>query len=298
RRAEVLRRPRGGPRVRDRRRGARGPARSRAGASPLGRSRQRRSGAGHGGGRGGAAPARPGGHRRAGPARRRPRSRDRGAAVQDPRAASDGARVGRVLTAAGARGRRPGRRAGQGRLGRARPCDRADDHRRRGGAGARRPLSAPGEPDPGHAKEPRNRMVAGLVCGRSQSEAAFLAMADLRLAAWFLWMTPFDAALSSLRAVSAASALASSTLPASAASWNRRTAVFSAERTDLLRARAASFWRLRLICDLMFATANLFFRRSGDEKSWCVRTLSITGSNTQSPILPASPRAAQIRIGG
>lgn len=33
--------------------------------------------------------------------------------------------------------------------------------------------------------------------GKNQSEAAFEAMADLRFAAWFLWMTPFDAALSS-----------------------------------------------------------------------------------------------------
>ena len=28
-------------------------------------------------------------------------------------------------------------------------------------------------------------------------ELSFLEMADLRLAAWFLWMTPFDTALSS-----------------------------------------------------------------------------------------------------
>ena len=33
----------------------------------------------------------------------------------------------------------------------------------------------------------------------AQSDAAFLAIADLRFAAWFLWMTPFEAALSSLR---------------------------------------------------------------------------------------------------
>ena len=39
-----------------------------------------------------------------------------------------------------------------------------------------------------------------LECGGPQREAAFLAIADLRFAAWFLWMTPLDAALSSLRA--------------------------------------------------------------------------------------------------
>jgi hypothetical protein len=48
-------------------------------------------------------------------------------------------------------------------------------------------------------------------------------------------MTPLEAALSSFWLASTASALASSFLPASAASWKRRTAVFSAERTALLR---------------------------------------------------------------
>ena len=42
----------------------------------------------------------------------------------------------------------------------------------------------------------------------AQSEAACLLMADLRLAAWFLWMTPLDAALSSALEASAAAALA------------------------------------------------------------------------------------------
>ena len=82
-------------------------------------------------------------------------------------------------------------------------------------------------------------------------------MADLRLAAWFLWMTPLEAALSSWRVASAASVLASSALPASAASRNLRTDVFSADFTDLLRSWAASFCRLRLIWDLMFATWGL-----------------------------------------
>jgi hypothetical protein len=43
-------------------------------------------------------------------------------------------------------------------------------------------------------------------------------MADLRLAAWFLWMTPLDAALSSLRPASLAKTIAVSLSPASAAS--------------------------------------------------------------------------------
>ena len=50
-----------------------------------------------------------------------------------------------------------------------------------------------------------NRSTAG-VDGSSragpQREAAFLAIADLRFAAWFLWMTPLEAALSSLLAAS------------------------------------------------------------------------------------------------
>src|SRR5689334_18254805 len=78
-------------------------------------------------------------------------------------------------------------------------------------------------------------------------------MADLRLAAWFLWMTPLEAALSSCLPASTARFLASSA-PDSAASRNLRTAVFSADFTALFRSCAASFCRLRLIWDLMFAT--------------------------------------------
>src|SRR5688500_20017673 len=40
------------------------------------------------------------------------------------------------------------------------------------------------------------------------TEWSFLAMADLRLAAWFLWMTPLLAALSSLRPASCINAVA------------------------------------------------------------------------------------------
>src|SRR5690606_27202882 len=76
----------------------------------------------------------------------------------------------------------------------------------------------------------------------------------LRFAAWFLWITPFETALSSFfeafaKAVSAA--------PLSAAAMARRvarTSVFSSLLTMRLRSRAFSLVLLRLICDLMFAT--------------------------------------------
>jgi hypothetical protein len=53
--------------------------------------------------------------------------------------------------------------------------------------------------------------------GERQSDAARFAMADLRLAAWFLWMTPLETALSSLRAASRLAVTAASLSPASAA---------------------------------------------------------------------------------
>ena len=76
--------------------------------------------------------------------------------------------------------------------------------------------------------------------------------------------------MSSLRRRGAASGLgAVSASPAAAASRKRRTAVFSADFTDLLRSCAASFCLLRLIWDLMFATgqASVSSRRVG----WCGR---------------------------
>ena len=71
--------------------------------------------------------------------------------------------------------------------------------------------------------------------GEPQREAVFFAIADLRLAAWFLWMTPLLTAMSSLRAAVRWAAIASSTLPAPAASRNLRIAVFSSDLTALLR---------------------------------------------------------------
>src|SRR6478752_1824987 len=67
-------------------------------------------------------------------------------------------------------------------------------------------------------------------------------------------MTPFDAALSRLRDAAANSTCAVALSPASAALRTRRTAVFSADLTDLLRRRAASLVRMRLILDLILAT--------------------------------------------
>jgi hypothetical protein len=79
-------------------------------------------------------------------------------------------------------------------------------------------------------------------------------MADLRLAAWFLWMTPLLAALSRLRQAARMAVVAASRSPASAASRNLRTELFSEVFTALLRCRCFSFCLLRLIWDLMFAT--------------------------------------------
>ena len=90
--------------------------------------------------------------------------------------------------------------------------------------------------------------------GGRQREAAFLAMADLRFAAWFLWMTPLEAALSSFLAASRPASTAASLSPASAASRNLRTADFRPVLTALLRSCRISFCLLRLIWDLMFAT--------------------------------------------
>src|SRR4029077_2519191 len=69
-------------------------------------------------------------------------------------------------------------------------------------------------------------------------------------------MTPLLTALSSLTDAARIAAAAASALPASAASRNLRTDVFSSDLTALLRIRAFSFCLLRLIWDLMFATRN------------------------------------------
>src|SRR5664279_4148240 len=67
-------------------------------------------------------------------------------------------------------------------------------------------------------------------------------------------MTPFDTALSRLRDAVTSSACAVALSPASAAVRTRRTAVLRDDLTDLLRRRAASLVRMRLIWDLILAT--------------------------------------------
>ena len=79
-------------------------------------------------------------------------------------------------------------------------------------------------------------------------------MADLRFAAWFLWMTPLLEALSSLRVAARRAVVALSLSPVEIASFAMRMTVFSSLLTALLRSCALRFVRLRLIYDLMFAT--------------------------------------------
>src|SRR5262245_1310367 len=67
-------------------------------------------------------------------------------------------------------------------------------------------------------------------------------------------MTPLLAALSRLCDAVRIATVAASTSPASAASRNLRTEVFSEDLTALFRCRAFSFCLLRLIWDLIFAT--------------------------------------------
>ena len=81
-----------------------------------------------------------------------------------------------------------------------------------------------------------------------------MASADLRFAAWLAWMTPLETALSRLRDAATSSTWAVALSPDSAAVRTRRTDVFSADLTDLLRRRAASLVRMRLIWDLILAT--------------------------------------------
>src|SRR6266511_1321668 len=73
-----------------------------------------------------------------------------------------------------------------------------------------------------------------------QLATSFLAIADLRLAAWFLWITPLLTALSSLREASRSSSFASSASPAALAVLNLRIAVFNDDLTALLRTRRFS----------------------------------------------------------
>src|SRR5215469_2578405 len=96
-------------------------------------------------------------------------------------------------------------------------------------------------------------------------------------------MTPLLAALSRLAHAVRMASVTAATSPASAASRNLRTAVFSDDLTALLRWRAFSFCLLRLIWDLMFATrkprsgSGLVGRR-GHEFAPCSATHSFAGA--------------------
>src|SRR5215813_4847264 len=148
------------------------------------------------------------------------------------------------------------------------------------------------EPSPGRA--PRHGRGAAVGCrGRaprrrqfSLSSAQRWAIADLRFAAWFLWMTPLLAALSRLRQASRMAAVAASVSPASAASRNLRTLLFSDDLTALLRCLAFSFCLLRLIWDLMLATRK---PRSGVLICWLAgafRSLAAAHRNQAARIQP------------
>src|SRR6478735_596309 len=106
-------------------------------------------------------------------------------------------------------------------------------------------------------------VLRGRAAQLAESAWTCWASADFRLAAWFAWMMPFDAAWSRLREATTNSVVAVSTSPAATAVRTRRTAVFRDDLTDLLRSRAASLVRLRLIWDLMLATPNMPSCRRG-----------------------------------
>ena len=103
-----------------------------------------------------------------------------------------------------------------------------------------------------------------------------MAIALLRLAAWFLCRTPLLTALSILRAALATAVVAVDLSPAATASRAARTAVFSSERMALLRASALRLVPIRLMLDLMFAMfyflwRNLFFGHRPEQ----AKTLSV-----------------------
>src|SRR5690554_5253467 len=83
-------------------------------------------------------------------------------------------------------------------------------------------------------------------------------MADFLLAAWFWWMTPLLAALSSFFDARRRAAVAFSLSPAATAARVARMAVRSSALYALLRSVAFLLVRMRFICDLIFATEGSF----------------------------------------
>src|SRR5690606_17060745 len=171
--------------------------------------------------------------------------------------------------------RRARRRRGQGRLSRrglraraphhghrhARPVRRVIRTRpwphRRAQAAPRHAAATADLPHPPPQARPQ-RDGPSIESGVDQSAATCFAMADLRFAAWFSWMTPLLTALSSFLVAFCSAFSAAALSPAATASRVRRTSVFSSLLTALLRSRAFSLVLLRLICDLMFATVKFF----------------------------------------
>ena len=88
----------------------------------------------------------------------------------------------------------------------------------------------------------------------AQSLLRACASADFLLAAWFLWITPLLAALSSLRLVDASSSAALSLSPASTASRNRADSRAKRRLHRLVAQSGRSLVRMRFCCDLMLAT--------------------------------------------
>ena len=96
------------------------------------------------------------------------------------------------------------------------------------------PFGLIGAAQGGNDESPPHKGRAFVKIG-AQSAATCLAIADLRLAAWFAWMTPLLAALSSFLVARASDFSAEALSPAATASRVRRTSVRSSLFTALLR---------------------------------------------------------------
>src|SRR5436190_13155206 len=119
-------------------------------------------------------------------------------------------------------------------------------------------------------------------------------MADFLLAAWFAWMTPLDAALSSLVDAFFRASWAAPASPASAASRNLRIQVRSSLLTALLRSVRFSLVLMRFSCCLMFATWEVLswlerMRGGGQEEG---RRRQARGAQTRSCAYVRSAHAA------
>ncbi len=188
-------------------------------------------------------------------------------------------RLERRGPAAGDRVARRDRRRRQGRRARPGVRARAADRRHR----RTRPTPRLSARAPHRRTRPKSRRAHGRVHRWSQTVASWNdegpahragpsngcrasergdLLRDRRLlfAAWFLWMTPLLAALSSLRVAARRAVVAFSLSPDAIASRVARTALLTSLLTALLRSCAFRLVRMRLICDLMFATWLSFVR--------------------------------------